>query len=62
MYLLAWTINHGQNNLIDHQIIVDEQQAVAQWVDSIQTQADVHCWAACNILEASEPHWMESGD
>jgi len=60
MYLCSWTINHGHNELQDFAIIMDDVAEVNAWTAEIQTVDDVYCWAACRILEASEPHWIES--
>ena len=35
MWLCAWTINHGQNNLTDHWLIHSGRHAVVDWVSEI---------------------------
>ena len=61
MWLCAWTINHGQNNLTDHWLIHSGRHAVVDWVSEIIDTDDLHCWAVSQIVSASEPHWT-TGD
>lgn len=60
MNILAWSINHGDNNIEDfftlHSTAADAQEALQQ----VQEQEnDLYCWAITDVLDASEPHWTE---
>ena len=62
MNILAWSINHGDNNIEDfftlHSTQADAQEALQQ----VQEQeSDLYCWAITDVLDASEPHWTEKG-
>lgn len=59
MYILSWTVNHGQNNLEDHYILFDSREDAESCVASLMERDDLHCWAVSKVLSASEPHWME---
>jgi hypothetical protein len=60
MFLLAWTINHGQNRLEDFFTLHEsEKHANANYRDLIRGQDKLHCAAVSKITEATEPQWID---
>lgn len=58
MWVVAWTINHGENNLTDHfELAEGFPQAVSRYLALLEIE-NLHnaCYAA--IIGATEPHWM----
>lgn len=60
MWIVAWTINLGNNNLPDYWIVVDtEAEAEAEVEALIEAEDNLHCWAIAPIKRGSEPHFTE---
>lgn len=60
-WFMAYTENHGANNLTDHFFIyADEAEARAAYRDALQHPA-LHCACIGPIRTATEPHWTEQG-
>lgn len=60
MWVLAWTLNLGGNELPDYWIIHEtEAQAMAAYRDLLQLD-NLHCASVAPVKVATEPHWMEA--
>ena len=60
MYLCAYTLNHGGNNLEDIFLIFETRAEAGRFVEQTLLPMDIlHCWAVAQITAASEPHWLE---
>lgn len=58
MILLAWTINHGNNNLSDHYALYETlEEAKREYTCLCEAEENLHCAAISKVLEATEPHW-----
>lgn len=57
MFLCAWTVNHGSNNITDHFALFDTEEQADNCVADIFDTA--HTWAITKVISASEPHWHE---
>lgn len=62
MWLLAWTINHGENNLTDSFMIHETETEARDAYVKLLTTDDLHSAAFAPIATATEPHWMEATD
>jgi len=59
MWILAWTTNHGNNDLRDFWIICETEDEARQEGNRLLEDPLLHCWAIAPIAHASEPHWVE---
>lgn len=59
MFVTAWTVNRGQNDLRDYFLVFDTIDEARSEAVRLRGEDNVHCWAVMNVLEASEPHWVE---
>lgn len=60
MWIVAWTINHGRNNLVDHWLTVEDKAAATREIQKlIRTESNLHCYAAAPITIGSEPHYTD---
>ena len=57
MFLCAWTVNHGNNNITDHFSLFDTMEEAENCAARIFNVA--HTWAITKVISASEPHWEE---
>lgn len=59
-YLVAWSINHGQNNITDHWIVAETLEEAQASYEHALTLDRLHCAAVAQISAATDPHWLES--
>jgi hypothetical protein len=60
MYILAWTLNHGNNNLEDIFVLhADLADAQAEYKHLCETEEFLHCAAVSKVITATEPHWED---
>lgn len=59
MFVTAWTVDHGQNNLKDYFLVFDTIDEARSEAVRLSGEDDVYCWAVMNVLDSSEPHWIE---
>lgn len=60
MWVFAYTVNHGNNDLTDHWAVHQtEEEARADLEEISRTEARLFCWAICKITEGSEPHYSD---
>lgn len=59
MWIVAWSINHGNNEIDDHWIVVEIQAEALDEIGRLKdTQENLWVWAIAPCNYASEPHWM----
>ena len=59
MYLMAYTLNHGNNNLEDVWMIYEDRASANEDYKWALDQENLHCAALTKIVDATEPHWTE---
>ncbi|KAB2699354.1 hypothetical protein HGG72_08335 [Ochrobactrum pecoris] len=59
MFIVAWSINHGGNNIEDHWIVAETRKQADAEAAKLQKIGNLHCWAVSEIKAGSEPHWIE---
>jgi hypothetical protein len=60
MYILAWTINHGQNDLEDFFSLYENLDLARKEYEHMRKTEDLlHCAAISKVVLATEPHWEE---
>jgi len=60
MYILAWTLNHGQNDIEDFFTLHENLKLAQDEYDHLcKTEELLHCAAISKIVRATEPHWEE---
>lgn len=60
MYILAWSINHGDNDIEDFFILCHTQREAEIELETMQACVDgLHCAAIAKVVEATEPQWMD---
>jgi hypothetical protein len=60
MYILAWSINHGDNDIEDFFILCHTQREAEMELETMQACVDgLHCAAIAKVVEATEPQWMD---
>lgn len=57
MWMLAWTINSGGNDLVDHWTVHETLKEAEGALAGIADDPHLHCWAIAPITAASEYHW-----
>ena len=63
MKLLAWTLNHGENNMEDFYVVHETQAEADEHLRELRlTENNLFLYAIADITVASEPHWMEGED
>lgn len=59
MFLTAWTINKGNNDLTDQFTVSDDMATARAFYQEACCLPDLHCAAIAQIVEATEPQWLE---
>jgi hypothetical protein len=59
MWLVAWTLNRGGNDLPDFWVIRETEHEARTQYAHVLTLDNLHCAAMAPIAEATEPHWTE---
>jgi hypothetical protein len=60
MYVLAWSINQGDNDIEDFFILCHTKREAEIELETMQAfVGDLHCAAIAKVVQATEPHWME---
>jgi hypothetical protein len=60
MWIMAYTINHGGNDLRDYFTVYEtEQEARDAFAMLVANDDTVHCACVAPIADATEPHWSE---
>lgn len=59
MFVTAWTVDRGQNDFRDYFLVFDTIDEARSEAVRLSGEPDVYCWAVMNVLDASEPHWVE---
>ena len=58
MYLLAWSVNHGMNDIDDFYILCETQrEAELEMLRLQETDYSLHCAAISKVIKATEPQW-----
>ena len=57
MWILAWSMNFGRNEIEDYWIICEDEKAARRECDKLLADPRLHCWAIAPITRASDPHW-----
>ncbi len=58
MYLVAWSENHGNNDIRDYWIVAETREQADAEAKKLEGLNKLHCWAVAQIADASEPHWV----
>lgn len=59
MFVTAWTINKGGNDLPDAFTVSDDLATARAFYQDAVALPDLHCAAIAQVIEATEPHWMD---
>lgn len=59
MFFVSYTLNHGDNNLTDHWLVVETAKDAAMEMEALKDLGDLHCAAWGPIHGATEPQWLE---
>jgi hypothetical protein len=59
MHLVAWSENHGNNDIRDYWIVVDTREEADAEAAKLQKLNKLHCWAVAPIVSGSDPDWTE---
>lgn len=67
MFILHHTVKftaHNKETFTDHYQLTDTRDEARILVQSLigRLGDDLHCYSIAKVLEASEPHWIESGE
>lgn len=60
MYILAWSVNQGDNDIEDFFILCHTKKEAELELETMQSHVGkLHCAAIAKVEQATEPHWME---
>lgn len=59
MFITAWTINKGGNDLPDAFTVSDDLAIARAFYRDACGKHGLHCAAIAQVIEATEPHWMD---
>lgn len=62
MWIIAWTINRGGNDLVDYWIVAADEEEARRVYDKKLGLDRLHCACIAPINTATEPHWTEVTD
>lgn len=63
MYILAWSVNQGDNDIEDFFILCHTKKEAELELETMQSHVgNLHCAAIAKVEQATEPHWMEKTD
>jgi hypothetical protein len=59
MQLVAWTVNHGGNDIEDHYTIHETAEDAARHFQTVLGLDNCHCAALGSVTDATEPQWLD---
>ena len=59
MKAVVWTKKHSSHEYTDHYRIVDDIDEADDLFHALKEEADTHCAAITDVVDAMDPHWTD---
>ena len=60
MYMVSWCAASEEKPHEDFFMVFEDKAKARAKVRALKEQDGVYCWALSVVLDASEPHWVQS--
>jgi len=62
MYVITSTLMNSDGDYLDDYQLADTIDEAQQAAEVLKQKPEIYSWAIAKVIDASEPHWVESGD